>query len=52
VLFTARLGEGARRNGQSLKMDQPKKPVHELSGDVLTRFLPEELKVRLHMSLT
>jgi fructose-1,6-bisphosphatase/inositol monophosphatase family enzyme len=52
VLFAARLGEGSRRNGQFLKIDQQNKPVHELSGEVLNRFLPEELKVRLHMSLT
>jgi fructose-1,6-bisphosphatase/inositol monophosphatase family enzyme len=55
VLFTARRGEGARRNGKALQIDQHKKPVHELSGDVLTRFLPEDLKVRLHtnrMSVT
>jgi fructose-1,6-bisphosphatase/inositol monophosphatase family enzyme len=51
VLFTARLGGGARRNGKSLTIGQQKKPVHELSGDVLTRFLPEDLKVRLHVNL-
>lgn len=52
VLFTARLGEGARRNGKALKINQHKKPVHELSGDVLTRFLPEDLKVRLHTNFS
>ena len=48
VLYTARLGEGARRNGEKLTIDQRVKPLQELSGDVLTRFLPDDLKVCLH----
>lgn len=47
VLYSARLGAGARRNGVVLTIDHVSKPVKELSGDVLTRFLPDALKQSL-----
>jgi fructose-1,6-bisphosphatase/inositol monophosphatase family enzyme len=47
VLYSARLGDGARRNGLTLVLGYKTKPVSELSGDVLTRFLPESLKLSL-----
>jgi fructose-1,6-bisphosphatase/inositol monophosphatase family enzyme len=47
VLYSARLGAGARRNGLTLVLGHKTKPVSELSGDVLTRFLPEPLKLSL-----
>jgi fructose-1,6-bisphosphatase/inositol monophosphatase family enzyme len=44
VLFSARLGNGARRNGLVLAIDHAEKPLRELSGDILTRFLPDQMK--------
>jgi fructose-1,6-bisphosphatase/inositol monophosphatase family enzyme len=47
VLYSARLGSGARRNGLKLSIEQHTKPLNELRGDVLTRFLPDTLKQSL-----
>ncbi len=47
ILYTAQINGGARRNGVHLSVPGKSHAVADLVGDVLTRFLPEDLKRRM-----
>ncbi len=44
VMYTAVKNDGATRNGEPIRCDSNDKPTSELRGDVLTRFLPDDLR--------